>query len=344
MNIAGTLRETLRGRLEKAYATHYGWDIDVMRGLKLIENNVREPHTIDGPLVKMAALHRPVHRVALARYGRFGNQIIQLKNAAYIAEMCGANIIQRKAPGDLFRPALRDGFIVRHSDRPVAGPDEVVMQGFFYFAEALNIKMQPEDHRRITEKIIRPLLLPGVLVPDERVGPDDMVMHFRAGDIMSGPKIHRKYGQPPVSFYLKAGELSGASRFWLVYEEDSNPAIAAVEAALRNKGMTVFHQSSGLQDDCRVILSARQFAGATGTFAPVLSEISTRLRRFYSFHEFETTPLSAFKTTPVEVTRIEDGDDVYKAACLSRNWSASREQLDLLLSYPVERMVVNREA
>lgn len=344
MNMAETLREALRSRLEAAYARRYGWDIGVMRGSKRLENNWQMRHTIDGPLVKMAALQRPVHQVALAPFGRFGNQVIQLKNAAYIAEMCGANIIQRKTPGDLFRPALKDGYIVRHSDRPVAGPHDVGIHGPFYFAEALNIKMLPDDHRRVTRNVIRPLLLPRLLVPDDRVGPDDMVLHFRAGDIMNGPKVHGCYGQPPVSFYLKAAELSGASRFWLVYEDNSNPAIVAVRTALQKKGMTVFCQSSDLEDDCRVILSARQFAGATGTFAPVLAEISTRLRRFYSFYEFETTPLSAFESTPVEVTRIEDGDGTYNATCMTGNWDATREQFDLMLSYPAERLVVNRKA
>ncbi len=340
MGIKETLREALRSRFEQAYATRYGWDMEVVHSRKVIRNNLQVPYNIDGPLAAMATFRRPVHRLVLNRSGRFGNQVVQLKNTAFVAELTGANVIQMRAPNRLFRPQLNDGYVVRRTGRPVAGGDEVIMRGSFYYVQSLNIKLKPDDHPRLINNVIRPLLLQNLMVPDDRVGPDDLVMHFRAGDIMTGVTVHGEYGQPPVSFYLKAAELSGAGRVWLVYEDDANPAIAAVQSALENNGKTVFRQSSSLEDDCRLILSARQFACSVGTFGGALAEISTRLRRLFSFHEFEFCSLSALDTTPVEVTRIEDGDGVYKKACLDGNWSAAPRQLELLLSYPLERLVV----
>lgn len=343
MSVTDGLQDKLRDQLERAYARRYGWDIDIMRGTKRLSNNWKMRHSLHGPLGSMAASDRPVHRLDVKLFGRFGNRVIQLKNAAWIAEMCGARIIRRQPAGELFRPELEHGLIVHRSRAPIVGPaEQVVMHGDFYFPESLNIEMQPDDNRRMVRKYIRPLLQTELLVPDERVGPNDMVLHFRAGDTMRGPHVHNQYGQPPVSFYLKAAELSGADRVWLVYEDTSNPAIAEVRSALQQSGKTVFCQSSSLLDDCRVILSARQFACATGTFGPVLAEISTRLRRLYAFSEFETTPHSNFHGSAVELIRINDGDGCYDAACMRGNWNASPAQIGLMLTYPARLLVVIR--
>ena len=109
MGINKTLREALRSRFERAYATRYGWDIEVMHGRKLIRNNLQVPYSIDGPLAAMATFRRPVHRLVPNPSGRFGNQVVQLKNTAYVAEITGTDVIQKKAPSRLFRPQLKDG-------------------------------------------------------------------------------------------------------------------------------------------------------------------------------------------------------------------------------------------
>ena len=336
-------REFFRRQLERSYARRYGWDAQYLNGKKLVDDVLKLPHRIDGPLAAMLLPRKPIHRLFIERFGYFGNAVAQLKHVGFICELTGAHILQAHDPGQRFLPEIEQGLVLADRTAPTGEGEEVTMRGIFYYAEALSISLQPEDHVRLVKKFVRPILRPSFLEQDPRISPDDMIMHFRSGDIMRGEHINGGYGQPPVSFYIKAAALSGARRFWLIYQDDANPAVALVEKHLKREGFTVFKQSSSLENDCRVILSASQFACAYGTFGLALAEISTNLRNLYTFSEFDRYPLEVFKATQVKVTRIEDGEGIYTRACMSSNWQASTVQLGLLRSYPIEWLVVSHE-
>ncbi len=341
MNLSQVLWEPARWLLERRYAEHYGWNLDLMRGKAEVEPGWKDKYRVEGSVDRMMSSDLPIDRISMAEAGRFGNRVIQIKNAMHVAERVGANDVRVKSLHELFRPNEHNR-IYPHSGAATSGmpSSEVVLRGSFYCHAPLNIALTAADHASLTERYVRPLMKETVMAPDPRVGSNDMALHFRAGDIMSGPTIHSHYGQPPVCFYLKAVELAGPDRVWLVCEDFSNPAIALVEQRLKDKGVEVLRQSASLEEDCRVILSVPHFATSTGTFGYALAEISTRMRSLYSFYEFEYCPLIAFEKTPVEVTRIIDEPGDYKAAILSQNWSASERQIEMMLDYPGEQLSI----
>ena len=101
--------------------------------------------------------------------------------------------------------------------------------GRFFKLKEFDLSLSAADEARIFRDYIRPLVRPEFRIPDMRVRPDDLILHFRAGDVFTG-KVHSNYGQPPLSYYLAAVEREQPARVWLVFEDRSNPCIDAAEA------------------------------------------------------------------------------------------------------------------
>jgi hypothetical protein len=76
---------------------------------------------------------------------------------------------------------------------------------------------------RIFADYIRTLVKTELRISDPRLQEDDLVVHFRAGDVFAGQNVHPFYGQPPLSYYLSAVEREQPSRVWLVFEDRGNP-------------------------------------------------------------------------------------------------------------------------
>ncbi len=174
--------------------------------------------------------------------------------------------------------------------------------------------------------------------PDPRVGPDDLVLHFRSGDIFQHPVAH--YGQPPLSYYLAAIEREKPSRTWLVFEDRANPCIEAVEEWLRRHGLEAVIQSGSIEEDLRILLSARRLVIGHTSFASSVAMLSTQLRRLYTFR---CESWDYFHLPDVEMIEGIDLEGGYTKAVLSQNWAASAEQRALMLSYPAEAIGFERK-
>ena len=339
MSILAKLKNPIRRHFEAKYARHYGWNLDSMREYDFASSRW-DPYTVDGPLQRLRDARRPVDRIQVIPFGRFGNHVIQLKHALYTASSLSARSVVIERPEDLFTLQPGNALVVDERPNPHTPHEETVLRGHFYYERTVRFPLTPSDHARLSTQHIRPLLKPSLLEPDPRVGAEDMVMHFRAGDIMVSGGVNPDYGQPPVSYYLKAATLSGAKRVWLVYEDMSNPAVCAVQDRLEAAGFEVLLQSGRLEEDARLILSARKFAAATGTFGYALAELSQNLNQLFSFYEFKTYPLSVFAGRHFDVVCIEDGNGAYKSAVLNGNWEMSPVQVDLMLNYPSEHLSI----
>ena len=194
--------------------------------------------------------------------------------------------------------------------------------------------MSAADEARIFRDYIRPLVRPEFRIPDMRVRPDDLILHFRAGDVFTG-KVHSNYGQPPLSYYLAAVEREQPARVWLVFEDRSNPCIDAAEAALSQRGMEVVLQSGSLDEDLRVLLSARRIVAGRGSFVHMVSHLSDYLSKIYFF---ERGTCESVRRLGIQVVKSTDAQGEFKAGLLNRKWRNAPEQRALMLSYPAERL------
>jgi hypothetical protein len=153
--------------------------------------------------------------IRIARWSRFGDSVVQLRNAIYIAESYHIPFIQYPESHPFFNYG-RIGTIsfVAHPECSSAP----VLEGLFYNPHAFGLPKLKANSARVSRDYLRPLLKSGLRTPDPRVRKDDLVLHFRAGDVFTeSPNPH--YGQPPLSYYLSAVERERPSRVWLVYED-----------------------------------------------------------------------------------------------------------------------------
>ena len=269
--------------------------------------------------------------------GRFGNHVTQLKHAGYWAERLDSTLIAFDGAQEPFAGGdTPTGKLV--FDKISGGTSDPFLRGTFFTGATLGLQLSGQEHKRLVETYVKPFIQPEVLAGDPRVEPDDLVMHFRSGDIMVPPSPHPDYGQPPAAFYMKAFHGTSASRVWLVYEDDANPVIGSVAEQLEREGVTVLRQSASFAEDLGVLLAARVLVASHGTLCPALAEVSGHLTRYFSFHEFPDHPLSTLSATGVEVTCVIDEQRTYVSALMDRNWAATPEQLDLMLSYPRESL------
>jgi hypothetical protein len=182
---------------------------------------------------------------------------------------------------------------------------------------------------------IAPLLRPDLLVPDPRVGDDDVVAHLRSGDVFDRPDPNHTYGQPPLAFYLSAVLARPPRRVWLVYENQANPVIPALAARLRALGVEVVEQSASLAEDLRVMLTARRLVMGYGTLTDAVVGLSDRLAEAHLFgRQRDVRPPGA----AIALSRWVDRDGQFVDAVQSRNWQNTPAQRQLLLEYPASAL------
>jgi len=325
--------------MERRLCIRYGWDLDLFTGKTTVATSrggsgaacLRHAY----PLLWQQG--SKIQALRVAKWARFGNSVIQLRNALQLAEFLDVKIIEFGQPHPFFTAARVGPYEFVHVDRP---PDRATIEGSFFFVDAFRLRVDGTGRARLFTDYIRPLLTLDVSVADPRVHEEDLVLHFRAGDVFTGSDLHPAYGQPPLSFYLAVVEREKPVRAWLVFEDRGNPCIDAVEAALRERGIEVMLQCATLAEDLRVLLSARRLVASRGTFTHMIAHLSKRLQSVYFFDRgdvFEQADIEVFRACGVGVVSVEDAKGEFKDRVLA-HWTGSSEQRALLLTYPAENL------
>jgi hypothetical protein len=311
------------------------WNQDIFRG-KLVKppNGGSGAYRIFKPLA-LLRLNPKFEGLRIAKWSRFGNSVIQLRNLLYIAELFEVRTLEFAEPHAFFAGAQIGAFELKWN---VARPSTVgpSLEGLYFLLDAFQESVDEDSSARIFTKYLRPLLVPELRQPDPRVRREDLVLHFRAGDAFRKSRPHPSYGQPPLSYYLSAVEREQPQRVWLVFEDRANYCIDAAESALQARGLEVVVQSGTTLDDIRVLMTTERLVSSRGSFVHAIAHLSERLRKAY-FFEGEEGPLS-LPRGGVEVVVVRDIDGEFTAEVLSRNWTGSRDQRALLLSYPPEKL------
>jgi hypothetical protein len=269
-----------------------------------------------------------IEAIRITHWLRFGNAVRQLRNALFAAERYRIPTIS--LPPHPLLSGSRFGSLQVEWENEFAG-QALTLAGAFFAHRPLRLFGSLHNEPRLLVQYIRPMLGRLTAVPDPRLTRDDLVLHFRAGDVFTRTRGAWAYGQPPVAYYLGAVEREQPSRVWLVAEDRGNPCIDSVEATLRAKGVDVVYQSASLEEDLRVVLSARRLVIGRGTFAATVASLSSNLQKAYVFDETPT-----LKRLGIHVVRGRDLRGDFDRAILQDNWHASSEQVAMLLAYPRE--------
>jgi glycosyltransferase involved in cell wall biosynthesis/phosphoglycolate phosphatase-like HAD superfamily hydrolase len=285
---------------------------------------------------------------------RFGNIARSLLHATMLARAISADQIEcyqfELGPTESVIHAQEMSF----SFGPFPGPPEPALAGSFFntFAfEGCLQGAQPPFIAETIDKYLRPVFRHHVAAA-EPGATDAMVLNFRSGSIFSQPPASSWYVQPPASFYTEAFETArqqlGVTRAVLVYEDRQNPAVAATEAYLLDRGFPVEHASGNPERDLRSLLGAAHIAAPFSTFTEAAALLSPNLRSYFAFrvveahahqHPRRIEPLlaSVLRERGVRAFVISDTGGYIPR----EDWRNTQEQRRLIAEYPAERLIVS---
>jgi hypothetical protein len=328
------MKANLNELVEERLAAELGWNLRLLRGeafqLSGVNLKMRAEYRIVNPSAFFLPGKSRLTHLRLTRWLKFGNSIEQLHHVFYLAKTYNIRQIVLP-PTKIFRPQKVEEFELIAESEGNSGELGLGLAGVFYYLEPFCLEAPAEGLLPSVQRYVRPLLSEALSRVDPRVGENDLVLHFRASDVFSHPVAH--YGQPPLAYYLAAIEREKPERTWLVFEDRANPCIDAAEAWLKARRLEVVTQSSSLEEDLRVLLSARRLVIGQGTFGVSVAMLSTQLRRLYTF---KAETWDYLRLPEVEMVQGVDVAGRYTLALLSQNWTGSAEQRALMLSYPAE--------
>jgi hypothetical protein len=289
-----------------------------------------------------------VRALRVRRNGRFGNIVLQLLHATLLARHLRIDEIQAfpfpGGPTDatVERQGLRYSFAADHS------ADTPALEGEFFnsyaFQSALSA-LQADFITTTLDEFVRTLFAQRLDAAPS--GDDTAVLHFRSGDIFNEPPDSNWYVQPPAAFYLCAlanlRDAYGVKRAMLVFEDRRNPAVDAVETALRHAGVPVLLTDGTFDADLNVLLGATHIIASFSTFPEAAALLSHRLRSFSAFRSVEShAHLHAHRPRPLlnEVLRAR-GASAWVASVepghfiAPLQWHNTPAQRRLIVDFPI---------
>jgi hypothetical protein len=296
-----------------------------------------------------------VSALKLRRFGRFGNNFHQLLNAAIVAKaleipeiVLDREMLLAAAPKETI-----GGLRFRDSDYANFGR---ALRGRFYFIAPFAPVFKKTSLDTICDTLadtIQPLysdLLKQVQRPSKK---RSMHFHFRGGDVFGDKPSQGAYVQPPLAFY-KAALSHAITHFGvevavIVYEDKRNPCVEALMEFLRADAFPYSEHSGALTADLLELLSARIICYGFGTFVESILCMSPHAEIAYAFREIEAF---AGENMPdrrgIKEILLRKGltlhlvKDSAGAYIVKHRWVNSREQRELMLSYPQQALEITK--
>lgn len=111
---------------------------------------------------------------------------------------------------------------------------------------------------------------------------NSLTIHIRSGDVFEGNRS-RNYGQPPLAFYKRVI----ADRAWdcvvLVFENESNPVIGALQRWLRKRQTQTVIVRSGVLSALAAVWQAKTLVASNGSFLEAIIASSPNLEEVHTF-------------------------------------------------------------
>jgi hypothetical protein len=300
---------------------------------------------------------RPTGVWVQRRFQRLGNNVVQCLNAVAVASRIGARRVVAPAPLGLRlgQEGAAAGDLALHltdAAPATSGDDTDWLAGGFFYPQGLEALYRGTSDAAFVSAA---RLVGQTLSQAEpsATGPQ-LVLHFRAGDVFARPGfVHPLYTQPPAAFYV-AASLDARRRFGiaaarLVAEDNSNPAVEATAMELSRQGFEVDLASRSVDEDFRVLCTARYLVASFGTFVDMAALLSRHLACYWVFryagagsglarsaHTVLDRVRAILEAKDVEIVVLDDSTGRYPRRGA---WVASPEQLALIRDLPLEAIV-----
>lgn len=201
-------------------------------------------------------------------YGRNGNNIMQIINAIFYAQIYRHTALEFPSHELLENTKIT-------IDPPTFLPcQEKIVEGIFFHLEhehKLSLR-DPFIRKNIFLKYIKPIFK---IKPIYRRGSiyNTLFIHVRSGDLFE-PNPHSGYVQPPLSYYTKViGEYENVVA---VCEDDRNPCVSH----LKNYPH-VTYESNDLQTDLSIMCGIQHFMMGLGIFGMLVYWMNEHLETLY---------------------------------------------------------------
>ena len=271
-----------------------------------------------------------VDAMVIPKRKRFGNALLQLADAYNIARQLGIQKIYHRGYPFLQDIALVEGVVFV---KGVPKSKENYLIGDFYQNKALlGLCQAPLDRwqvmRSLASFITLDLSNPELLAKESK----DLFIHLRSGDIFKKNPPHSDYGQPPLAFYTKIIRSQPWTKVHLVFEDQFNPVIPALQSFLSESKVEYETHSGDIHHDIEVLLRAKNLVIARGTFIYPILCISKNIDQVFYF-EVDEHSLWGLQNSPISFHKCTDLGETYRATILTE-WKNNAEQNALMLDYP----------
>ena len=276
--------------------------------------------------------------IAVAEHGRFGNSIRQVIQALAVAEKMGIKEVVATSLPQFPRgswPIIPCLFLTHDPLlRPrIVKKTSTILGGDFFVGGRLPTLDGTNDYH----KLAAGLGAAGGLADIPPIDPATVVIHVRSGDAFSDTP-HPNMGQPPLSFYTKALRALTPTQVVLVVEDFRNPVIGELVDFLERQSIACVVQSGTFDDDLRVLLAAQTLIVSRGTLADAIDLLSNNLKTRISFGPLH--PPRFPKGSTYRELSIQDDHGSYTADVIS-HWKNSPTQVEMMLTYPTENLVLS---
>ena len=313
----------------QAFCDYYGVDAAQLPSGKHAVS-VLNPHSTG--FVEAVAISGP--------FGRFGNNLRQLINAANLAIGIGTRTVlftrlpHFEAPVPVQACGLR--FVSYDKPESIVAP---ALCGRFLTTTGLS----PLLTRRaaMTPALIKQALVPLCTLPIRQTprGPHEIAFHMRAGDVFRTDRPpHEGYPQPPLAYYI--GVLNHFRAEYpnpvatIVFEDLGNPCIEAFDRHLEREAVPRRLQSASFREDMAVLFAHRTLVFGRGSSGRAIVALSSNVERVYSTW-MEPQMLTAANASDAQVFEFVERTPI---ATPVGQWANTEEQRALMLSYPLDNL------
>lgn len=290
-----------------------------------------------------------VNALVLTHFGLFGNSVIQLLHIFNMAEALkvGRVYLPAGSPFQVDQPTRIGSLEICPADtiRPAS---ETRLIGVFFDAPPLGAisDMDGDRRRALGQRYLAPIYRSSA-TPVE-LGADDLVVHFRAGDIFAGVgNVHQDYAQPPLSFYVSAVErhlaIYPSAKLHVIAQDDTNPCVAPFLTIIGKRGWSATTRvAERFEEDRSILIAARHIICSFGTLPLSLMALSETLESVYAFRALTVlgTPFRSYLPSTIRALLAEP----LLPYLVVGDWQNTGDQRNLMLTYPREALVWHRLA
>lgn len=260
---------------------------------------------------------------------RFGNALLQLADAYNIARQFGIRKIYHRGYSFLNDAALVNG--IEFVKGVPHGSENYLVGDFYQNNVLLDICTSKLDRWEIVHAMTDHINLALSAKNDDLQEANALYIHLRSGDIFKKVPPHRDYGQPPLAFYTKIIRSQPWTKVHLVFEDQFNPVIPALQSFLNESEVEYETHSGDIHHDIEVLLRAKNLVIARGTFIYPILCISKNINQVFYF-EVDEHSLWGLQNSPISFHKCIDLGGSYRSTILTQ-WKNDAQQNELMIAY-----------